>query len=66
MYVFCKYEEWDYMLALKFFVFIGIVGFLVDSVKKVKQDNTTKQKISVSVAVALLLFGLYMLVDAFM
>lgn len=54
------------MLALKFFVFIGIVGFLVDSVKKVKQDNTTKQKISVSVAVALLLFGLYMLVDAFM
>lgn len=54
------------MLAFKFFVFIGIIGFLIDSIKKAKRDNTTKHKISVAVAVALMLLGLYMLVDAFM
>ena len=54
------------MLTFKFFIFIGIVGFLIDSIKKVKQDNTTKHKLSVAVAIALLLFGLFMLADAFM
>lgn len=54
------------MLAFKFFVFIGIVGFLIDSIKKVKRDNTTKHKFTVAVAVALSLFGLFVLVDAFL
>ena len=54
------------MLTFKFFVFIGSVGFLIDSIKKVKQDNTTKHKLSVAVAIALLLFGIFMLADAFM
>lgn len=54
------------MLAFKFFVFIGIVGFLIDSIKKVKQDNATKNKLSVAFAIALMLFGLYMIADAFL
>lgn len=54
------------MLAFKFFTFVGIVGFLIDSIKKVKQDNTTKHKLSVAAAIVLLLFGIYMLADAFM
>ena len=53
-------------IVVAFFIFVGIVGFLIDSIKKAKQDNTTKHKLSVAVAIALLLFGLFMLADAFM
>lgn len=52
------------MLALKFFVFIGIVGYGINSIKMLRQDYSAKNKISLVVAVILLLFGIYMLVDA--
>lgn len=54
------------MLAFKFFAFIGMIVFLTDSIKSVKQDNTTKNKISVAISAVLLLFGIFMLYDAFM
>ena len=52
------------MLTFKFFVFVSIVGYFISSLKKLKQDNTGKNKISVIVSFILLLFGIYMLVDA--
>lgn len=54
------------MLALKFFVFVGIIGYFINSLKKLKQDNTGKNKASVIVSIILLLFGIYMLIDTFM
>lgn len=54
------------MLAFKFFVFVGIVGYVVNSIKMIKQDKSTKNKVSLLVAIILFLFGIYMLIDAFM
>ena len=54
------------MLAFKFFVFIGIVVNLVNSFKKVKEENSTKDKLSVVIAIGLFVFGIYMLWDAFL
>ena len=54
------------MLAFEFFVFIGIVVNLFNSFKEVKEENSTKNKISVVIAVGLFVFGIYMFWDSFM
>ena len=53
------------MLTFKFFVFIGIVYSFVDSIKNVKEEKTTKNKIYLAITIAFLIFGIYMLYDAF-
>ena len=54
------------MLAFKFFVFVGIIVNLFNSFKKVKEENSTKNKLSVVIAIGLFVFGIYMLWDAFL
>lgn len=53
------------MLAFKFFVFVGIVGYVVNSIKMIKQDKSTKNKVSLLVAIILFLFGIYIRQSAF-
>ena len=43
------------MLAFKFFVFVGIVGYVVNSIEMIKQDKSTKNKVSLLVAIILFL-----------
>ncbi len=52
------------MGAFYFFVFIGIVGFFVDSIKKVRHEQTTKNKVILVGSIVLLLFGFYLLAEA--
>ena len=54
------------MLLFKFCVFLSIVGYVISSLKRLRQDNTGKNRASAIVAVILLLFGIFMLADAFM
>lgn len=53
------------MLTWKFFILIGIITNFISSLKRLQRDKTKKAKFYMVMSTLLLLFGIFMIVDAF-